>query len=113
MSAFRQKQPIRANALAVGLLALPLVALTVAAVAGVLHFFAGLPWDVALVAGAILGPTDPVAFLTVARRLGVSPRLVGLLDGENLLNDFTPLVIYALELLMRCYRAHSRLPTPR
>lgn len=87
---------IRANALAVGLLALPLVALTVAAVAAVLHLVAGLPWAVAVVAGAILGPTDPVAFLTVARRLGVSPRLVGLLDGENLLNDFTALVVYGL-----------------
>ncbi|SDN04825.1 Na+/H+ antiporter [Ensifer sp. YR511] len=89
---------IRANAFAVGLLALPLVAITVLSVAVVLHWGVGMPWPVAIVAGAILGPTDPVAFLTVARRLGVSPRLVGLLDGENLLNDFTALVIYGLAL---------------
>lgn len=89
---------VRANATAVGLLALPLVGLTVVAVAALLHWAADVPWAVAVVAGAILGPTDPIAFLTVARRLGVSPRLVGLLDGENLLNDFTALVIYGLAL---------------
>ncbi|WP_436946149.1 cation:proton antiporter [Streptomyces sp. SudanB25_2051] len=53
-----------------------------------------MPWGVAVALGAIVAPTDPVAFLTVARRLNVSPRLVGLLDGENLLNDFTALVVY-------------------
>jgi len=73
------------------------VVATAAGVALVAHYAAGIPWAAAVTLGAIVGPTDPVALLTVARRMGVSPRLVGLLDGENLRNDFTALVIYVIE----------------
>jgi CPA1 family monovalent cation:H+ antiporter len=85
---------IKANAAAISLTSVVLVAITAFAVAAVLHCIAGLPWAIAMVFGAIVAPTDPVAFLTVARQLNVSPRLVGLLDGENLINDFTALVLY-------------------
>ncbi|MEC3894388.1 cation:proton antiporter [Nocardiopsis sp. LDBS1602] len=87
---------IKATAPAVTLLAIFLVALTALTVGCVLKLLLDLPWPVAIAIGAVLAPTDPIAFLTVARRLGVSPRLVGLLDGENLLNDFTALVIYGV-----------------
>jgi len=52
----------------------------------------GLPfaWGVAL--GAVVSPTDAVATSIVAR-LGVSPRVVAVLEGEGLLNDATALVL--------------------
>jgi CPA1 family monovalent cation:H+ antiporter len=50
----------------------------------------GLALGIAL--GAILSPTDAVA-TTIAKRLGIAPRVVTLLEGESLLNDATALVL--------------------
>jgi NhaP-type Na+/H+ or K+/H+ antiporter len=50
----------------------------------------GLPVGIAL--GAIVSPTDAVA-VSIVRRVGVSPRIVAVLEGEGLLNDATALVI--------------------
>ena len=50
----------------------------------------GLALGIAL--GAILSPTDAVA-TSIAKRLGISPRVVTMLEGESLLNDATALVL--------------------
>jgi CPA1 family monovalent cation:H+ antiporter len=50
----------------------------------------GLPLGIAL--GAIVSPTDAVA-TSIAKRLGIAPRVVTMLEGESLLNDATSLVI--------------------
>lgn len=50
----------------------------------------GIPLGIAL--GAILSPTDAVA-TSIAKRLGIAPRVVTLLEGESLLNDATALVL--------------------
>jgi NhaP-type Na+/H+ or K+/H+ antiporter len=50
----------------------------------------GLAWGIAL--GAIVSPTDAVA-TSIVKRLGVSGRIVALLEGESLLNDATALVL--------------------
>lgn len=50
----------------------------------------GLPLAFAL--GAILSPTDAVA-TSIVKKLGLSRRVVTLLEGESLLNDATSLVI--------------------
>jgi len=50
----------------------------------------GLALGIAL--GAILSPTDAVA-TSIAKRLGISPRVVTMLEGESLLNDATALVM--------------------
>jgi CPA1 family monovalent cation:H+ antiporter len=50
----------------------------------------GLAWGIAL--GAIVSPTDAVA-TSIVKRLGVSPRVVAMLEGESLLNDATALVL--------------------
>jgi CPA1 family monovalent cation:H+ antiporter len=42
--------------------------------------------------GAIVSPTDAVA-TSIVKRLGVSPRVVAMLDGESLLNDASALVL--------------------
>jgi CPA1 family monovalent cation:H+ antiporter len=49
-----------------------------------------LPLGIAL--GAILSPTDAVA-TSIAKRLGIAPRVVTMLEGESLLNDATALVL--------------------
>jgi CPA1 family monovalent cation:H+ antiporter len=58
-------------------------------------FFAAIPGlgiPLALALGAILSPTDAVA-TGIAKRLGISRRVVTVLEGESLLNDATSLVI--------------------
>lgn len=50
----------------------------------------GLAGGIAL--GAIISPTDAVA-ISIVKRLGVSARVVALLEGESLLNDATALVV--------------------
>ncbi|WP_029251668.1 cation:proton antiporter [Paraoerskovia marina] len=42
--------------------------------------------------GAVVSPTDAVA-TSIVRRLGVSPRIVTILEGEGLLNDASALVL--------------------
>lgn len=51
-----------------------------------------LAWPWAFAIGAIVSPSDPVA-TGIIKRLGVSARVVGLLEGESLLNDATALVL--------------------
>jgi NhaP-type Na+/H+ or K+/H+ antiporter len=50
----------------------------------------GLAGGIAL--GAIVSPTDAVA-TSIVKRIGVSPRIVTVLEGESLLNDATALVL--------------------
>jgi CPA1 family monovalent cation:H+ antiporter len=75
-------------------LAVPGVLLCAAVVAGVLVLGAGFALPVALLFGAIVSATDPVAVLALFRELGVSRRLSMLMDGESLLNDGTALVLF-------------------
>src|SRR5215216_1076521 len=63
-------------------------------VGGVLVRWAlGLPWSVALLFGAMIAATDPVAVLATFRQLGINPRLAALLEGESLLNDGVALAL--------------------
>jgi CPA1 family monovalent cation:H+ antiporter len=65
------------------------------AVAAVAHAaISGLSWPGAFVLGAIVSPTDPTAATAIAERLGLPRRLVGLIEGESLVNDGTALVAY-------------------
>ena len=50
----------------------------------------GIAGGIAL--GAVVSPTDAVV-ISIVKRLGVSSRVVALLEGESLLNDATALVI--------------------
>jgi CPA1 family monovalent cation:H+ antiporter len=52
----------------------------------------------ALVLGAILAPTDPVAATTTFGRVGVSDRVSLLVEGESMLNDAVGLVSYKVAL---------------
>jgi Na+/H+ antiporter len=85
---------LRAHARPIGLLAVGLVVVTMAAVAGVLVGIAGVPVAVALTAGAVVAPTDAVAATSVFGRLEVPERLATIVEGEGLTNDGTALVLY-------------------
>jgi len=51
-----------------------------------------LDFPLAVALGAILSPTDAVA-TSIVKKLGISPRVVTMLEGESLLNDATALVL--------------------
>ncbi len=52
----------------------------------------GIDAYLAIALGALLSPTDAVA-TSIVKRLGISPRVVTMLEGESLLNDATSLVL--------------------
>jgi CPA1 family monovalent cation:H+ antiporter len=86
---------IRANRRPVASLSVGLVLATAFAVGGLLAAAVpGLPFAAALALGAAVAPPDPVAALGVARRAGLPPRLLTLVEGEGLLNDATALTMY-------------------
>ena len=73
------------------------VGLTTAAVAVVAHALVpGLPWAAAIALGAIVAPPDAVAASAVLRPLRPPQRILGILEGESLLNDASALLIYRL-----------------
>ncbi|HVC54306.1 MAG TPA: Na+/H+ antiporter [Stellaceae bacterium] len=75
-----------------------LTALALAPVARALDFLPGFTWRHALVFGALISATDPVAVLALFRTLNVPRRLSLLLEGESLLNDGTGIVFFTLSL---------------
>ena len=93
------------NRLAIAALAVPGVAaavalttVTLAPVVNTLHLEQSFTWQYALVFGALIAATDPIAVMAVFRSLGVPRRLSVLLDGESLLNDGTAIVFFILSL---------------
>jgi CPA1 family monovalent cation:H+ antiporter len=94
---FANLRDLRADTRSISLLATGLVVATTAVVAVVAHALVdGLPWAACFALGAIVGPTDPIAATTIARRLGVPRRTINILEGESLLNDASALVIYGI-----------------
>src|ERR1044071_8135727 len=74
--------------------AIPGVILTTLMVGGVVAWGTGLTIQSALVFGALVSATDPVAVVALFRRLGVPRRLQVLLEGESLFNDGTAIVMF-------------------
>ncbi len=72
------------------------VAVSVAVVALLAHFVLGLPWQLAVLLGAVTSPTDAAAVFSVLRGLPLSPRLVGALEAESGLNDAPTVVLVTL-----------------
>lgn len=87
---------LRRDASPVAWLGVALVIVSGLAVTVVGRTILGLTWARAAVLGTIVAPTDTVAALSIFRRLGVSDRLLGLVEGENLISDATALVAYKL-----------------
>jgi CPA1 family monovalent cation:H+ antiporter len=86
---------IRANGAWVWPLAIGLVLATTAVVAVVMRgAVPHLTWAAAFVLGAVVAPTDEIAAVPIAERLGVPRHVVSIIDGEALLNDAVSLIIY-------------------
>jgi CPA1 family monovalent cation:H+ antiporter len=92
---------LRANALAILLLAIPGVVLSVI-VGGFLAYglesLAGtpIPLAVAFLLSAILAATDPVSVVALFKELGVPERLALIVEGESLLNDAVGVVAFTV-----------------
>ena len=61
--------------------------------AGFALFVTGATLAAGIALGAAVAPPDPVAALSVGRKVGLPPRLITLIQGEGLLNDATALTI--------------------
>jgi CPA1 family monovalent cation:H+ antiporter len=55
----------------------------------------GFPWVAALLTGAILAATDPIAVVASLQRLKAPEDLTTLVEGESLFNDASALVLFA------------------
>ena len=87
---------LEADWLPIALLAIPGMVLSLLVVAVVLYFGIGLSWLLALLVGAIIAPTDPVAVIALFQQLGVPDRLRTLVEGESIFNDGTGGAAYEL-----------------
>jgi Na+/H+ antiporter len=94
----------RRNVGAVMILAGPILVLSAFAAAGLAVVVTSgswmWSWLPALVFGALISATDPVAVVALLRGLGAPKRLSLLIEGESLLNDGTAIVVFTLLLGM-------------
>ena len=72
------------------------VALSIALIGYGFHLFTGIPLIVALVFGAIVSPTDPVAVLGVLKEAGLRRSLEVKIAGESLFNDGVAYVAFLI-----------------
>ncbi|HEY6326123.1 MAG TPA: cation:proton antiporter [Candidatus Cybelea sp.] len=84
---------IRRQWIAIATLAGPGVLLTALIVAGALAIVR-VPFGPALLTGAILSATDPIAVVAVFRRLKVPKTLVTIVECESLFNDAVAVALY-------------------
>ena len=73
--------------------------LTAALIMGIAAFVpqcSGWNWNYALMFGALISATDPVAVGALLRELGTSKRFSTLVDAESMLNDGTGIVLFML-----------------
>ena len=73
----------------VALLATVGVVISIGVIGALIHLVVGLAWPGALLLGAILSPTDPIAVVAVIRRSAAPIQLATILEGESLFNDGT------------------------
>ncbi len=91
---------LQRNLTAILMLAIPGVILTTLIVSGVVAAGTTLTIGVALVFGALIAATDPVAVVSLFRALGVPKRLAVIIEGESLFNDGTAIVLFNLMLVV-------------
>ncbi|MHB9034064.1 MAG: cation:proton antiporter, partial [Anaerolineae bacterium] len=82
------------------MIAILITTLLLTPVVTTLHLEQGFTWQFALLFGAAIAATDPIAVLAVLRSLGAPSRLSILLGGESVLNDGTAIVFFTLALAM-------------
>jgi CPA1 family monovalent cation:H+ antiporter len=103
---------LRRNWLPIALLATLGVLISILVSWIVLVHFAGLSPQTALLFGAIVAATDPVAVVSVFRSLKADEELSAIVEGESLFNDATAVVAFKVTLLLSAVTAHATLATP-
>jgi CPA1 family monovalent cation:H+ antiporter len=83
---------LRRNLLPVLTLAVPGLLISTAIIGSLVAYFTPIDFAAALVLGAILSATDPVAVISLFKQLGAPRRLTILVEGESLFNDATAIV---------------------
>jgi len=68
--------------------------LSVFGIAAGLTFLIGLPFSIALLFGALISATDPIAVLALFKTLGAPKRLSLVADGESMFNDATGVIAF-------------------
>lgn len=91
-------QRLRDNALPIALLAGPGVLLSMFVTAAVTHALLGISWGPALLFGALISSTDPIAVVSLFRELGAPKRLALLVEGESLFNDGASITLFQFTL---------------
>jgi CPA1 family monovalent cation:H+ antiporter len=66
-----------------------------------------IPFIIALLFGAIISPTDPVAVLSLFKECGVPRRLGMIFEGESLLNDGTAMALFLVLLSIATFGFHG------
>jgi CPA1 family monovalent cation:H+ antiporter len=89
---------LRRTAWRITMLAVPGTLITAGFVAGVLVMVKAFPLAPAVLFGAIVAATDPVAVVAAFRRVNVPPDLRTLVEGESLSNDGVALILFAFAL---------------
>lgn len=89
---------LRDNLVPILTLAVPGVILTTFIVGYIVSFGLGIALPSALVFGALIAATDPVAVIALFRALGAPKRLAVTVEGESLFNDGTAIVIFTIVL---------------
>jgi len=88
------------NLLVILFFAIPVMLISTAVAAVMIYYGighpTGFPWIAALLTGALLAATDPVAVLEIMRKAGVPERLCMLIEGEALFNDATAIVTFSI-----------------
>ena len=84
------------NILPILMMAVPGLLVSTAIIGVIMSTFTEFDLMVALLLGAILSATDPVAVIAIFKQLGVPERLTVLVEGESLFNDATSLVLATL-----------------
>jgi len=86
---------LRRRVVPVTLLATVGVLLTVVLIGGLAHYGLGLDWASGFLLGSIVAATDPIAVVSLLRRLRAPRGLEAILDGESLFNDGTGVAVFA------------------
>ena len=79
-------------------LAVPALLISTALIGVGIHLLLGLDLLTALLFGALISATDPVAVIALFKELGAPLRLTVLVEGESLLNDATAIVVFGIVL---------------
>lgn len=91
---------LRKNLFVILFLALPILLLSVGVSAVLIYYgighASGFPWIAALITGAVLSATDASPITSQFAKLGVPKRLRILMEGEDLFNDATAIVIFSI-----------------